>query len=249
MKLTDKVTLVTGAGRGIGAAIALTLAEYGCDVAVNDVAPMDRARQVAQEIEQLGRKALAIEADVADQAQVQRMVAQTLETFGRLDILVNNAGIIRRGTLIDHAPDEWERVLKVNLWGPFHCLKEVVPVMIRQSSGKIINISSIAGKVGDLASAPSYGASKGALNAFTKAMARELAPHGITVNAIAPHAIETEMSQEWPDEKRRQIIASIPLGRLGTPREVAETAAFLASDGANFITGEIIDVNGGYLMD
>jgi 3-oxoacyl-[acyl-carrier protein] reductase len=249
MKLTDKVTLVTGAGRGIGAAIALTLAEYGCDIVVNDVAPMDRARQVAQEIEQLGRKALAIEADVADQAQVQRMVAQTLETFGRLDILVNNAGIIRRGTLIDHAPDEWERVLKVNLWGPFHCLKEVVPVMIRQSSGKIINISSIAGKVGDLASAPSYGASKGALNAFTKAMARELAPHGITVNAIAPHAIETEMSQEWPDEKRRQIIASIPLGRLGTPREVAETAAFLASDGANFITGEIIDVNGGYLMD
>jgi 3-oxoacyl-[acyl-carrier protein] reductase len=249
MKLTDKVTLVTGAGRGIGAAIALTLAEYGCDIVVNDVAPMDRARQVAQEIEQLGRKALAIEADVADQAQVQRMVAQTLETFGRLDILVNNAGIIRRGTLIDHAPDEWDRVLKVNLWGPFHCLKEAVPAMIRQRSGKIINISSIAGKVGDLASAPSYGASKGALNAFTKAMARELAPHGITVNAIAPHAIETEMSQEWPDEKRRQIIASIPLGRLGTPREVAETAAFLASDGANFITGEIIDVNGGYLMD
>jgi 3-oxoacyl-[acyl-carrier protein] reductase len=249
MKLTNKVALVTGAGRGIGAAIAVTLAEYGCDVVANDIAPLDRAEQVVRDIEQLGRKALAIEADVSDHEQVKRMVEQTLATFGRLDVLVNNAGIIRRGTLADHTPAEWERVLKVNLWGPFNCLKEVVPVMVKQASGKIINISSIAGKVGDLASAPSYGASKGALNAFTKAMARELAPHGITVNAIAPHAIETEMSQEWPAEKRRQIIASIPLGRLGTPREVAETAAFLASDGANFITGEIIDVNGGYLMD
>lgn len=249
MKLTNKVALVTGAGRGIGAAIALVLAEYGCDVVVNDIAPLDRAEQVVRDIEQLGRKALAIEADVADYDQVKRMIEQTLAKFGRLDVLVNNAGIIRRGTLADHSPAEWEHVLKVNLWGPFNCLKEVVPVMIKQGTGKIINISSIAGKVGDLASAPSYGASKGALNAFTKAMARELAPHGITVNAIAPHAIETEMSQEWPAVKRKQIIASIPLGRLGTPREVAETAAFLASDGANFITGEIIDVNGGYLMD
>jgi 3-oxoacyl-[acyl-carrier protein] reductase len=249
MKLTDKVALVTGAGRGIGAAIAVTLAEYGCHVVVNDVAPLDRAQQVARAVEQLGRRALAVDADVSDHAQVQRMVEQAHQTFGRIDILVNNAGIIRRGTLVDHAPDDWEKVLKVNLWGPFYCAKAVVPIMIQQGSGKIINISSIAGKVGDLASAPSYGASKGALNAFTKAMARELAPHGITVNAIAPHAIETEMSQEWPDEKRRQIIASIPLGRLGTPREVAEAAAFLASDGANFITGEILDVNGGYLMD
>jgi 3-oxoacyl-[acyl-carrier protein] reductase len=249
MKLTDKVALVTGAGRGIGAAIAVTLAEYGCHVVVNDVAPLDRAQQVARAVEQLGRRALAVDADVSDQAQVQRMVEQAHQTFGRIDILVNNAGIIRRGTLVDHTLDDWEKVLKVNLWGPFYCVKAVVPIMIQQGSGKIINISSIAGKVGDLASAPSYGASKGALNAFTKALARELAPHGITVNAIAPHAIETEMSQEWPDEKRRQIIASIPLGRLGTPREVAEAVAFLASDGANFITGEILDINGGYLMD
>ena len=249
MKLTDRVALVTGAGRGIGAAIALTLAEYGCNVIVNDVAPMDRAQQVVREIEQLGREAKAIEADVSDYQQVRRMIEQTLQAFGRLDILVNNAGIIRRGTLADHTVEEWDRVLKVNLWGPLHCIKEIVPFMIEQGHGKIINISSIAGKVGDLASAPSYGSSKGALNAFTKAMARELAPYGITVNAVAPHAIETEMSQEWPDEKRRQIIASIPLGRLGTPREVAETVAFLASDGANFITGEILDVNGGYLMD
>lgn len=249
MKLTDKVALITGAGRGIGAAIAVTLAKYGCDIVLNDVAPINGAKAVVREIEQCGRRALAYEADVSDYDQVRQMIERALTIFDRLDILVNNAGIIRRGTLVDHSVAEWEKVLKVNLWGPFHCLKEVVPVMIAQGGGKIINISSVAGKVGDLASAPSYGASKGALNALTKAMARELAPHGITVNAIAPHAIETEMSQEWPPEKRQQIIASIPLGRLGTPREVAETVAFLASNGANFITGEIIDVNGGYLMD
>lgn len=249
IKLTGRVAIVTGAGRGIGAAIAATLADYGCDVVVNDIAPLDRAQQVARAVEQAGRRALVVDADVSDPVHVQRMIEQVQQTFGRIDILVNNAGIIRRGTLVEHTPDEWENVLKVNLWGPYYCVKAVVPIMIQQGSGKIINISSIAGKVGDLASAPSYGASKGALNAFTKAMARELAPHGITVNAIAPHAIETEMSQGWPDEKRQQIIASIPLGRLGTPQEVAEATAFLASDGANFITGEILDVNGGYLMD
>jgi 3-oxoacyl-[acyl-carrier protein] reductase len=250
MELTDKVALVTGAGRGIGSAIATTLAEYGCDVVVNDVASsLGRAQQVVQDIERLGRRGKVIEADVSDHERVQHMFEQTLQAFGHLDILVNNAGIIRRGTLVDHTLEDWDRVLGVNLWGPFHCVKRAVPIMVEQGHGKIINISSIAGKVGDLASAPSYGASKGALNAFTKAMARELAPYGITVNAVAPHAIETEMSQEWPDEKRQQIIASIPLGRLGTPREVAETVAFLASDGADFITGEILDVNGGYLMD
>lgn len=249
MKLTDKIALITGAGRGIGAACAVTLAEYGCDIVVNDIAPFDRAKQVARAVEQAGRKALAIDADVSEYTQVQRMIEQVLQHFGQIDILVNNAGIIRRGTLVDHTLDDWEKVLRVNLWGPFYCAKAVVPLMVQQGHGKIINISSIAGKVGDLASAPSYGASKGALNAFTKAMARELASHGITVNAIAPHAIETEMSQEWTEEKRQQIIASIPLGRLGTPREVAEAVAFLASDGANFITGEILDINGGYLMD
>lgn len=249
MKLEDKVALVTGAARGIGAAIALTLAEYGCDVAVNDYTQMERAGQVVEQINQLGRKAIAVQADVADYEQVRQMVAQIMDAFGALHILVNNAGIIRRGGLVDHSPEEWEKVLRVNLWGAYYCAREAVPIMIQQGSGKIINISSIAGKVGDLASAPSYGASKGALNAFTKGLARELAPHGINVNAVAPHAIETEMSQEWPDEKRRQILSTIPLGRLGQPREVAEAVAFLASSAADFITGEVLDVNGGYLMD
>lgn len=249
MKLEGKIALVTGAGRGIGAAIALTLAEYGCDVAVNDMGEMQRAREVAQQIEEKGQKARAIQADVSDEAQVRRMFATIKDTFGGLHILVNNAGIIRRGTFLQHPLDAWEKVIRVNLWGVYHCAREVVPLMLEQGRGKIINISSIAGKVGDITAAPSYGTSKGAINAFTKGLARELAPHGITVNAIAPHAIETEMSQEWPEEKRQQVIASIPLGRMGTPGEVAETAVFLASEGANFITGEIIDVNGGYLMD
>lgn len=216
---------------------------------VNDRSQSDGLLDVVRQVEALGRRALPIDADVADYEQVRDMVARVLREFERVNILVNNAGIIRRGGLVDHAPEEWETVLRVNLWGPCHCAREIVPLMIRRGGGTIVNISSIAGKIGDLTSAPSYGASKGGLNAFTKALARELAPHGITVNAVAPHAIETEMSREWPDEKRRQVLGPIPLGRMGTLREVAEAVAFLASDGAGFITGEVLNVNGGSLMD
>jgi 3-oxoacyl-[acyl-carrier protein] reductase len=248
MKFEGKVALVTGAARGIGEAIALKLAQEGADVVVTDV-DLEGVQRVAQEVEGLGRKAKAVQADVSQREAVQRLISEAISLFGKVDILVNNAGIIRRGTFLEHDPQDWEKVLSVNLGGTFNCAKEVVPLMIKQGGGKIINISSVVGKMGDIASAPSYGTSKGAINTFTKSLARELAPYGINVNAVAPHAIETDMSREWSEEKRRQIVEAIPLKRLGKTEEVAEVVAFLASDGAGFITGQILDVNGGYLMD
>lgn len=248
MKLEQKVALVTGAAKGIGRAIVLALAREGASVVVADI-DLASAQQVAQEINSMGQQARAVRVDIAQPEEVARAVTEALSAFGRIDILVNNAGIIRRGNFLDHSREDWELVLRVNLGGMFHCAKEVVPHMIKQGGGKIISISSVAGKVGDITSAPSYGTSKGAMNTLTKSLARELAPYGINVNAIAPHAIETEMSAEWPAERRRQIVEAIPLKRLGKPEEVAEAVVFFASDGANFITGEILDVNGGYFMD
>jgi 3-oxoacyl-[acyl-carrier protein] reductase len=247
VRFSGKVVVVTGAARGIGRAIALALAREGAAIVVVDV-DQERIQQVVQEIEALGRQAVAIAADVSDRQAVQQLVGGAVSRFGRLDILVNNAGIIRRGGFLEHEPEEWQRVLNVNLGGTFNCTKVAVPLMIKQGGGKIINISSVVGKMGDIASAPSYGTSKGAINTFTKSLARELAPYGITVNAVAPHAIETEMSQGWSEEKRRQIVEAIPLKRLGQPEEVAEAVLFLASDGADFVTGHVLDVNGGYLM-
>ncbi len=248
MTFGDKVALVTGSGRGIGKAIALKLAEEGADVVVNDI-DEDLAKETAREVEAKGRRSLVSNADVSNHPSVREMLEQAKTEFGTLDVLVNNAGIIGRGSFEDHSYRDFDRVVSVNLRGTYNCSKEAVPVLKEQESGTVVNISSIAGKVGDITSAPSYGPSKGGINALTKSLARELAPYGVTVNAVAPHAIETEMSSEWSEEKRKRVTSEIPLNRLGQPEEVAATVAFLASKGAKFITGEIIDVNGGYLMD
>ncbi len=249
MKLLGKVALVTGAGRGIGRAIARALAEEGADVVICDI-DYEAAQKVAQEVENdFGRRALPARMDVSNLAEVKTVFQMVLQQFGRLDILVNNAGIIRRGSFENHSDEDWEKVMAVNLRGTYYCSREAALIMKKQGWGRIINISSVAGKIGDITSAPSYGPSKAAVNALTKSFARALAPYGITVNAVAPHAIETEMSAQWSEEQRKAIIAQIPLGRLGKPEEVAAAVAFLASPQASFITGEILDVNGGYLMD
>jgi 3-oxoacyl-[acyl-carrier protein] reductase len=249
MEFDDRVVLVTGAGRGIGKAIALAFARENAHVIINDVCPQAELDNVVVESSTSGEHHLAIRADVSQSDQVKKMIDQVEKTFHRLDILVNNAGIIRRGTIETVTEEEWDQVLRVNLKGTFNCCKAVVAIMKRQRSGKIINVSSVAGKTGDITSAPGYGPSKAAIEAFTKTLARQLAQYGINVNAVAPHAIETEMSAQWSEEKRKAIIEAIPLKRLGKPEEVAAAVLFLASEKANFITGEILDINGGFLMD
>ncbi|MBS3921219.1 MAG: SDR family oxidoreductase [Deltaproteobacteria bacterium] len=248
MKLKGRVSIVTGGARGIGKAIVLTLFREGARVAIVDF-DQEGAIALKNEIVKNGGEAIAIPCDISKNAEVKIMVDQVKKAFGRIDILVNNAGIIRRGTIETVTEEDWDRVLEVNLKGTFLCSKAVVETMKQQRYGKIINVSSIAGKMGDITSAPGYGPSKAGIDALTKTLARQLAPFGINVNGAAPHAIETEMSAQWSEERRKEIIASIPLGRLGKPEDVAEAVLFLASDEASFITGEILDVNGGALMD
>lgn len=248
MKLKDQVAIVTGAAKGIGKAIAVTFLREGAAVVIID-SDKERLEPFRGEIGKDYPKGLTIVCDITKSSDVKEMVARVHKKFGRVDILVNNAGIIRRGTIETVTEEDWDRVIEVNLKGTFNCCKAVVEIMKKQNYGKIVNVSSIAGKLGDITSAPGYGPSKAGVDALTKTLARQLAPHGINVNGVAPHAIETEMSAQWSEERRREILASIPLGRLGKPEDVAEAVLFLVSDEASFITGEILDVNGGAWMD
>jgi 3-oxoacyl-[acyl-carrier protein] reductase len=248
VKLKGRVTIVTGGARGIGKAISLTFLREGAKVAIID-SDKERLEIVKKEIEKENKEVSVLPCDITKSSEVNGMVNQVHKKFGRVDILVNNAGIIRRGTIETVTEEEWDRVIEVNLKGTFNCCKAVAGIMRQQGYGKIINVSSIAGKMGDITSAPGYGPSKAGVDALTKTLARQLAPYGINVNGVAPHAIETEMSAQWSEERRKEIIASIPLGRLGKPEDVANAVLFLTSDEASFITGEILDVNGGALMD
>jgi 3-oxoacyl-[acyl-carrier protein] reductase len=248
VKLKDRVAIVTGAARGIGKAVTLNFVREGAKVTLIDV-DKGKLEVVKNEIEKEKGKVILIPCDITKSSDVKEMVDQVHKKMGRIDILVNNAGIIRRGTIETVTEEDWDQVIAVNLKGTFNCCKAVAGIMKQQGYGKIINVSSIAGKMGDITSAPGYGPSKAGIDALTKTLARQLAPYGINVNGVAPHAIETEMSAQWSEQRRKEIVASIPLGRLGKPEDVANAVLFLASDEASFITGEILDVNGGALMD
>ena len=254
MQLKDRTAIVTGAAGGIGSAVARALAAAGANLSLADRTP---AEATAQEVRELGRKALDLPTDVTSRAAVRSLVERTAATYGRVDILVNAAGVVSFGSAADLDETEWDRVLDINLKGVFLCCQAVIPAMVAQRAGRIVNIGSIIGKNGGNArpwidpdeqnksSNVAYGASKAGVHAMTFFLARELAAHGITVNAVAPGPIASAMTTAFPDKLK----ALIPVGRMGTADEVAAAVTFLAGDTSSFITGEILDVNGGMWLD
>ncbi len=238
---------MTGAARGIGQTIAVALAQPDLRLYINDVTPPESAADTIREVEAKGARVSYLQFSVADLAQVEQAVDGIIKESGRLDILVNNAGITRDQLLVRMKEEDWDQVLDVNLKGAFNCLKAVAKPMIKQRSGRVVNISSVVGIMGN-AGQINYAASKAGLVGLTKSAARELASRNITVNAVAPGFIETAMTQKLPEKTRELMLAQIPLHRFGTPEEVAQAVAFLASDHAAYITGQVLHVNGGMLM-
>ena len=244
--LDGKTAIVTGGTRGIGAAVAALLAEHGAAVVVSgrDAA---RLQHAVQELEERGASVHGVVADAAKREDADRLVEAAKERYGRLDLLVNNAGITRDGLLIRMKDDDWDRVMEVNLRGAFLMTRAAAKLMVRQRSGRIINIASTAGAMGNPGQA-NYSAAKAGLIGFTKATARELAHWGVLVNAVAPGLIETDMAAAIPAEAREALLAQVPLKRIGSAREVAEMVGFLAGDGAAYVTGQVFHVNGGLYM-
>ena len=247
MKLQGQVALVTGASRGIGEVIARRLAKEGARVAINYRSSEKAAEQITQDIVGSGGEAFAVGADVSQEEQARSLVAQVVNRWQRLDILVNNAGITRDRLLLRLTSAEWDEVLSVNLKSAYLCVKFVLSQMMKQRRGRIVNISSVVGLAGNAGQA-NYAASKAGLIGFTKAMAREVASRNITVNALAPGYIATEMVETLSQEIKGEILARIPLGRFGRPEDVAEAVAFLCTDEASYITGQVITIDGGLTM-
>src|SRR5215831_776266 len=247
MQLNGRTALVTGASRGIGRAIALALAEEGADVAINYVSNEGLAKDLAAHITKLGRRAILAQADVADYPDTFRMAQEVLKEFGHLDILVNNAGINSDKTFVrmDHA--SWRRVLSINLDGVFNCTKVFIDQMIKQGWGRVVNVTSVIGQIGNFGQA-NYAASKAGVAAFTKSLAKELAGKGVTVNAVAPGFIETEMVSGIPEKVRNRLLEQIPLRRFGTAEEVGRAVVYIVSSDGDYITGAKLSINGGLLM-
>jgi 3-oxoacyl-[acyl-carrier protein] reductase len=245
--LTGKLALVTGGARGIGREISLLLAQAGAEVVVNFNKSKDQAESLLQEIVQQGRKAEVFQADIASPDAVKGLFEHLQKKFGRLDILVNNAGVIRDNLLLSTELSDWDRVLDLNLRGAFLCTRYAAEMMLVHHSGKIINIAS-TGAIRGGRGQTNYAASKSGVMGFTKSLAREVAGKNITVNAVAPGLVETEMAKQIREEMRREYLKQIPMGRFAEPREIAEVVAFLVSDLAGYITGQTIHVNGGWYM-
>lgn len=247
MTLVGKVALVTGGSRGIGRAIALKLAENGADVAINYAGNTAAAEEVKTAIEQMGRKALLVQGSVVDTDGVQTIVNTVVKELGRLDILINNAGITRDGLLMRMKEADWDDVMHTNLKGVYNCSKAVLRTMMKQRSGRIVNMASVVGEMGN-AGQTNYAAAKAGVIGFTKSLAKEVASRGITVNAIAPGFIATDMTSVLTDDQKAEMARTIPLGRAGQPEDVANAVLFLVSEGAAYITGQVLNVDGGMVM-
>jgi 3-oxoacyl-[acyl-carrier protein] reductase len=245
--LTGKAALITGGSRGIGKAIGLRLARQGADVAFSYKGNAEAAKATAAEIEAIGTKALAVQGDVRDPESAEAVVKAALEAFGKVDILVNNAGVTRDDLIMRMTADAWREVLETNLFGAFWMTKAVTRPMLKARAGRIVNITSVSGQAGQMGQA-NYSSAKAGLIGLTKATARELASRGITVNAVAPGFVLTELTQDLPDNLKAEITSRTPLGRFGTTEEVADAVAFLASDEAGYITGQVLAVDGGLVM-
>ena len=242
MNFEGQTALITGAGRGIGKTIALKLAESGADIVLADMSP--EVAKVCLEVESLGRKCLTFEADVTDLAAIEAMVKKIIEELGGIHILVNNAGITQDNLFMRMKPEQWSKVIDVNLNGVFNVTKAVIRPMVKQRKGKIINISSVVGFTGNPGQV-NYSSTKSALVGFTKSLAREVGARGVTVNAVAPGFIDTAMTQALNESQQEVILQQIPLGRMGDAEDIANAVAFLASEEASYITGTILHVNGG----
>jgi 3-oxoacyl-[acyl-carrier protein] reductase len=246
MKLSTRVAIVTGGGQGIGREIALALVEHGASVVISDINAAS-ANEVAAEIEANNGKSISVTADVTVQEEVARLADETISSFGQIDILVNNAGITRDTLLMRMSAADWDQVLTTNLKGAFLCTQAVVRYMIKQRWGRIINIASVVGLIGNAGQA-NYAAAKAGLIGLTKTTAREFAARGVTANAIAPGYIDTEMTRRLSDNAKQEFLRQVPLGYPGTPRDVANAVCFLASEEAHYITGHVLNVDGGMVM-